>query len=150
MALQKFCQQSVVTILSDKNIQRACQLLRTYNIGYIIAAEEGKLSGILTDRDIALQVTGEGKSLERTTVHEVMTLEPIQIVVAQVIQRARLGTLLLDLLTKDEDASHETRIDIHLLARRLAATTQWLRAHPHAQNLDIGYFGASTGAAAAL
>jgi VIT family len=36
-----------------KNIQRACQLLRTYNIGYIIAAEEGKLSGILTDRDIA-------------------------------------------------------------------------------------------------
>ena len=67
--------------------------------------------------------------------------------VAQVLRRAGLGTLLLDLLTKDEDASHETRFDIHLLARRLAATTQWLRAHPHAQNLNIAYFGDSTGAA---
>ncbi len=70
--------------------------------------------------------------------------------VAQVLRRAGLGTLLLDLLTKDEDASHETRFDIHLLTHRLAVTTQWLRAHPHAQDLNIGYFGASTGAAAAL
>ena len=52
-SLQKFCQQSVVMIWSDKNIRQACQLLRTHNIGRIIAAEEGKLSGILTDRDIA-------------------------------------------------------------------------------------------------
>jgi putative phosphoribosyl transferase len=75
---------------------------------------------------------------------------PRNTLVAQVLRRAGLGTLLLDLLTKDEDASHETRFDIHLLACRLAATTQWLRAHPHGQNLNIGYFGASTGAAAAL
>jgi CBS-domain-containing membrane protein len=60
MALQKFCQQSVVTISSDKNIRQACQLLRTHNIGRIIAAEEGKLSGILTDWDIALMWGGFG------------------------------------------------------------------------------------------
>ena len=81
MSLQKFCQQPVVTISSDKNIRQACQLLRTHNIGCIIAAEEGKLSGILNDRDIALRVTGEGKSPERTTVREVMTPEPIHIAV---------------------------------------------------------------------
>ncbi|MGH8065185.1 MAG: CBS domain-containing protein [Candidatus Entotheonellia bacterium] len=66
---------------SDKNIREACQLLRTHNIGCIIAADEGKLSGILTDRDIALRVTGENKDPERTTVREVMTPEPIHIAV---------------------------------------------------------------------
>jgi signal-transduction protein with cAMP-binding, CBS, and nucleotidyltransferase domain len=56
-------------------------LLRTHNIGCIIAAEEGKLSGILTDRDLVLRVAGEGKSPECTTVREVMTPEPIHIAV---------------------------------------------------------------------
>ena len=81
MSLQKFCQQSVVTISSDKNIRQACQLLRTHNIGCIIAAEEGKLSGILTDRDLALRVTGENEDPECTTGREVMTPEPIHIAV---------------------------------------------------------------------
>jgi pimeloyl-ACP methyl ester carboxylesterase len=69
--------------------------------------------------------------------------------VAQILRRAGLGTLLLDLLTKEEDASHEARFDIRLLAQRLAATTQWLQTHPGAHHLNLGYFGASTGAAAA-
>jgi dienelactone hydrolase len=70
--------------------------------------------------------------------------------VAQVLQTAGLGTLLFDLLTREEDANYETRFDIDLLTRRLVAATHWLREQPRTRGLGIGYFGASTGAAAAL
>ena len=70
--------------------------------------------------------------------------------VAQILQRAGLGTLLMDLLSKEEDVSYETRFDISLLAERLMAATQWLRTQPSTMDLNLGYFGASTGAAAAL
>ena len=70
--------------------------------------------------------------------------------VAQVLQRAGLGTLLIDLLSQEEDVAYEARFDIHLLAERLTAATQWLRVQPLTKALGIGYFGASTGAAAAL
>ena len=70
--------------------------------------------------------------------------------VARVLQAGSLGTLLIDLLTEREDATYETRFDIDLLARRLTATTEWLVEQPATQHLDMGYFGASTGAAAAL
>jgi dienelactone hydrolase len=70
--------------------------------------------------------------------------------VAQVLQTAGLGTLLFDLLTKEEDAAYETRFDIDLLTRRLLAVTRWLLVHPATRPLGLGYFGASTGAAAAL
>lgn len=70
--------------------------------------------------------------------------------VAQVLRSAAMGTLLMDLLTPREDAIYETRFDIDLLTRRLGLATQWLREQPHTRLLKIGYFGASTGAAAAL
>ena len=70
--------------------------------------------------------------------------------VARVLQAGSLGTLLIDLLTEREDATYETRFDIDLLARRLTATTEWFGEQPATQHLDMGYFGASTGAAAAL
>ena len=74
--------------------------------------------------------------------------------VAQALHRASLGTLLMDLLTREEEAaearSGHLRFDIHLLARRLAAATDWLRQDEQTSALPIGYFGASTGAAAAL
>jgi putative phosphoribosyl transferase len=70
--------------------------------------------------------------------------------VAQVLQSAGLGTLLFDLLTREEDVTYETRFDIDLLTRRLEAATHWLQKQPHTRTLGIGYFGASTGAAAAL
>jgi dienelactone hydrolase len=70
--------------------------------------------------------------------------------VAQVLQSAGMGTLLMDLLTPREDATYETRFDIDLLTRRLESATQWLREQPQTLSLKIGYFGASTGAAAAL
>lgn len=70
--------------------------------------------------------------------------------VARILRKERLGTLLFDLLTEEEDMVYETRFDIELLTERLAAATRWFQGQPYADNLKIGYFGASTGAAAAL
>jgi putative phosphoribosyl transferase len=70
--------------------------------------------------------------------------------VAQVLQSAGMGTLLMDLLTPREDSTYETRFDIDLLTRRLEGATHWLIDQPPSASLEIGYFGASTGAAAAL
>jgi putative phosphoribosyl transferase len=74
--------------------------------------------------------------------------------VARVLQRAGLATLLIDLLTPEEEErdlrTGHLRFDIGLLAGRLAGATDWLTENPDTSNLRIGYFGASTGAAAAL
>lgn len=70
--------------------------------------------------------------------------------VAEVLQRRGIATLLFDLLTREEDRNYETRFDIALLTRRLLAATAWLRTQPQTKALHLGYFGASTGAAAAL
>jgi dienelactone hydrolase len=56
----------------------------------------------------------------------------------------------MDLLTRQEDTVYETRFDIDLLTWRLERATQWLMEQPRSRSLDVGYFGASTGAAAAL
>ncbi|MFF8595514.1 phosphoribosyltransferase family protein [Streptomyces sp. NPDC015220] len=70
--------------------------------------------------------------------------------VAAGLNRAGLGTLLFDLLTEEEADDRSNVFDTPLLAARLAATTSRLRALPEAEGLAVGYFGASTGAAAAL
>lgn len=70
--------------------------------------------------------------------------------VAEVLQQHGIGTLLFDLLTRAEDQDYATRFDIDLLTRRLLAATAWLQTNPQTQTLRVGYFGASTGAAAAL
>lgn len=70
--------------------------------------------------------------------------------VAKVLQQRGIGTLLFDLLTREEDRNYETRFDIALLTQRLLSATAWLRTNPQTQMLKLGYFGASTGAAAAL
>ncbi|MFI5062661.1 MAG: phosphoribosyltransferase family protein [Streptosporangiales bacterium] len=70
--------------------------------------------------------------------------------VAAVLNQAGLGTLLFDLLTPDEEADRANVFDIGLLARRLVGVTEWLRGQPGAAGVPAGYFGASTGAAAAL
>ncbi len=77
-------------------------------------------------------------------------LSPRNNYVAQVLRDAGLGTLLIDLLTRQEDMDYATRFDIPLLTRRLLAATRWLQNEALTQSLAIGYFGASTGAAAAL
>ncbi len=74
--------------------------------------------------------------------------------VAQVLQAGALATLLFDLLTPGEEAidiyTRQFRFDIDLLTKRLVATTDWLLQQPELRHLKVGYFGASTGAAAAL
>ena len=70
--------------------------------------------------------------------------------VAGVLQRAGLATLLFDLLTTGEEADRANVFNIELLAGRLAAVTCWARARRACRGLPVGYFGASTGAAAAL
>jgi putative phosphoribosyl transferase len=70
--------------------------------------------------------------------------------VAHILNHSRLATLLLDLLTPAEAEDRGNVFDIELLARRLIGTTRWLQAQPEAHGLPVGFFGASTGAAAAL
>ncbi len=70
--------------------------------------------------------------------------------VAAVIRKHNLATFLLDLLTPEEDADYSKRFDIDLLAHRLSIATKWLQKQQDTKNLKIGYFGASTGAAAAI
>jgi pimeloyl-ACP methyl ester carboxylesterase len=73
--------------------------------------------------------------------------------VASVLQRT-LATLMLDLLTPDEEETDRHtmafRFDVDLLGERLVHATRWLRTQPRTRALAIGYFGSSTGAAAAL
>jgi dienelactone hydrolase len=74
--------------------------------------------------------------------------------VARVLNEAKLATLLIDLLTLHEEVidarTTQLRFDIDLLAERLVDATDWLSQFPDTKHLRIGYFGASTGAAAAL
>lgn len=74
--------------------------------------------------------------------------------VAGALNDAGFGTLLFDLLTESEEIvdrrTREHRFDIPMLGQRLVLVTDWLREQPGIRNLAIGYFGASTGAAAAL
>lgn len=71
-------------------------------------------------------------------------------VAADLRASGRLGTLLFDLLTPQEDAVYANRFDIRLLAERLVWATEFVRSQPHLADVPLGYFGASTGAAAAL
>ena len=81
-------------------------------------------------------------------------LSPRNMRVAAALRNAGLGTLLFDLLTDDEEAvdviTTKLRFNIPLLSERLVAVTEWLENHSGICRLPIGYFGASTGAAAAL
>jgi putative phosphoribosyl transferase len=74
--------------------------------------------------------------------------------VAAKLRQAGVATLLIDLLTEDEEAIDQfttrLRFDIGLLARRLVGATDWLAGEPRTAKLAVGYFGASTGAGAAL
>lgn len=70
--------------------------------------------------------------------------------VADMLNRAGFATVLFDLLTPEEEHSRANVFDIGLLARRLIHVTAWLVAQPDTASLPVGYFGASTGAGAAL
>lgn len=77
-------------------------------------------------------------------------LSPRNNYVAQRLRKAGLATLLLDLLSPEEEADRRNVFDIRLLAARLRHAADWVAADPKIGHLQIGYFGASTGAGAAL
>jgi len=70
--------------------------------------------------------------------------------VAGVLRQAGVGTLLMDLLTPEEDRDYERRFDIALLTQRLLDAARWVVSQAATRELPLGFFGASTGAAAAL
>ena len=77
-------------------------------------------------------------------------LSPRNQLVASALVSANLGTLLFDLLSEGEELARASVFDVELLAGRLRQATDWIAARPATADLPIGYFGASTGAAAAL
>jgi len=102
---------------------------------------EGMLELPATAQGLVLFAHGSGSSRH----------SPRNNYVAQVLRDKGIGTLLLDLLTLAEDLDYQTRFDITLLTHRLLIATYWVKLHtPPTRHLSIGYFGASTGAAAAL
>lgn len=109
-----------------------------------IATEAVQLEGTLAlpDHVKGLVVFAHGSGSSR--------FSPRNTFVARILQQANIGTLLMDLLTRQEDALYATRFDIDLLTRRLLLATHWLQEQPETKHLTTGYFGASTGAAAAL
>jgi putative phosphoribosyl transferase len=110
----------------------------------VIAAGPARLAGQLTrpgsGAGIVLFAHGSGSSRH----------SPRNRFVAGVLADAGLGTLLFDLLTPAEEGDRANVFDIGLLAGRLAAVTRWLHEQPDLAGARVGYFGASTGAAAAL
>lgn len=79
MSLKSYCRKPVVRISPETSITEACQLLEQNNIGCLIAEREGKLCGIVTDRDIALRVTGAKRDSDKTKVQDIMTPDPIRV-----------------------------------------------------------------------
>ncbi|HTM08720.1 MAG TPA: CBS domain-containing protein [Verrucomicrobiae bacterium] len=86
MSLREFCQREVIGISPDADILEACKLMRENNIGSVVVLESGKLRGILTDRDIALKVTGTNNDPRTTKARDVMTQNPVRISVDKELQ----------------------------------------------------------------
>lgn len=126
----------------DKSIRQAEEHLVKILSGEI--ALEGNLSLPPDAKGIVAFAHGSGSSRN----------SPRNRYVAEVLQNTGLATLLFDLLTAEEEAKDartgHLRFNIGLLAMRLAGATEWLKQNEETRNLTLGYFGASTGAAAAL
>jgi putative phosphoribosyl transferase len=127
----------------DRSMERKGEE-RLVHVAVGLVTLEGNLSLPEGARGVVLFAHGSGSSRH----------SPRNRYVAQVLNEAKLATLLVDLLTSDEEAidlrTAHLRFDIGLLAERLVGATDWLTQYPDTRHLRIGYFGASTGAAAAL
>ncbi|MFF4212359.1 phosphoribosyltransferase family protein [Streptomyces sp. NPDC001796] len=125
-------------------LQRTAGRTGTVDREVEVAAGDVRLGGRLTvpDDPTGIVVFAHGSGSSRHS--------PRNRFVAEGLNRAGLGTLLFDLLTEEEERDRANVFDTELLARRLSDTTGWLRTRPETGELAVGYFGASTGAAAAL
>lgn len=110
----------------------------------VIPVDEQQLNGelVLPEKAGGLVLFAHGSGSSR--------LSPRNQMVAHQLNAQGMGTLLFDLLSREEDQDIQNRFNIKLLGDRLAKVTRWLRGFAPAQNLGFGFFGASTGAAAAL
>ena len=110
----------------------------------VIPAGRHQLQGILsrpqTPRGMVVFAHGSGSG----------RFSPRNQFVARFLEEGGIATLLVDLFTEEEAADREKVFDIDLLADRLLANARWLGKQPETKNFSLGYFGASTGAAAAL
>jgi putative phosphoribosyl transferase len=121
---------------------------KTTEVSIKVNEGKDKIRGNLTiptgARGVVLFAHGSGSS----------RFSPRNQFVARELNKVGLATLLIDLLTPEEEeidvATAEYRFDIELLAKRLMIATEWLTTNPETRTMKIGYFGASTGAAAAL
>lgn len=116
------------------------EIKKTINIKLDTITIEGELTIPVDAAGLVLFAHGSGSS----------RFSPRNNYVAKILQEGHLATLLVDLLTKNEDLDYDMRFDIDLLAQRLIKITDWLTENEETKNLKIGYFGASTGAAAAI
>ncbi len=130
--------------VSDEEVIAALAAMKGIDPEVKIPAEgvtlEGELNLPAQAHGVVLFAHGSGSSRH----------SPRNQYVAKVLQSAKIGTLLFDLLSPKEDEIYETRFNIELLTQRLITATRWLRKRPETKELSFGYFGASTGAAAAL
>lgn len=110
----------------------------------VIPAGRARLQGILSlpqkPRGVVVFAHGSGSG----------RFSPRNNFVARILQQARMATLLTDLLEEEESLDRQKVFNIDLLADRLLVGAQWLREQAETRDLFLGYFGASTGAAAAL
>lgn len=132
--------------VSDEDV---VELLSASHEGSATSAEEISVGGVRLAADLTVPtnaigwvVFAHGSGSSRRSRRNID--------VATALNRAEMATLLFDLLTRDEEADRQNVFDVELLAGRLVAATRWLSARPATGSLPIGYFGASTGAAAAL
>jgi putative phosphoribosyl transferase len=113
-------------------------------IEVVISAGEARLKALLglpsPVRGVVVFAHGSGSG----------RLSPRNNFVAQVLLYTGIATLLVDLLEESEASDRRKVFDIDLLSDRLSANAQWVQERPETQGLPLGYFGASTGAAAAL
>lgn len=110
----------------------------------VINYKNVRLAGILTvpSKAKAIVIFAHGSGSSRWSSRNIF--------VAHELQKAGLGTLLMDLLTTEEESDRENVFNIKVLAQRLIFAKKWLSEQTATESLSIGYFGASTGAGAAL
>ena len=138
----------VLSLLAEQSGQNRKLRLLPKSRSVMISLENGdgksRLRGELTEFSgmKAMIVFTHGSGSGRRSTRNVQ--------VAEVLNRAGFGTLLFDLLTEKEEKNRKNIFDIGLLSQRLLRVTTWLHQQQNLKGLKIGYFGASTGAAAAL
>jgi len=130
--------------MTPARITQSVSYERPVSIGLVKATLEGNLGLPPHPCGIVLFAHGSGSSRH----------SPRNRFVAETLQSHGIATLLMDLLTASEEEidrrTSQLRFNIRLLAKRLAGATTWTLRQPDLRGLNVGYFGASTGAAAAL